>query len=176
MRGQHYLGTMEHPLTIRPALPEDALDLLRWRNDPLVRAMSRTSEPIPEASHLAWYTAACQDPNRLLLVGAVDGAAVGMVRFDRRPPTDWEANIMLAPEARGVGLAKDLLAAGLDRLEASHRVAVVLAAIRHSNTSSIRLFESLGFRLTDADREFRYFRLRCATEQDHGGNSATDDD
>jgi RimJ/RimL family protein N-acetyltransferase len=150
---------MEHPLTIRPALPEDAFDLLRWRNDPLVRAMSRTSEPIPEASHLAWYTAACQDPGRLLLIGAAAGETIGMVRFDHRLPGTWEISIMLAAQARGRGLAKDLLAAGLDRLDACHRGVVVLAEVRHSNTPSIRLFESLGFRLTDADQEFRHYRL-----------------
>ena len=149
---------MEHPLTIRPALPEDAFDLLRWRNDPLVRAMSRTGEPIPEASHLAWYTAACQDPNRLLLVGAVDGAAVGMVRFDRRPPTDWEVNIMLAAGVRGRGLGEALLRAGLSRLEALHGPVPVVAEIRASNTPSLRLFESLGFRLAGCAEGFLRYR------------------
>jgi len=145
-------------LAVRPARPADALELLRWRNDPLVRAMSRTGEPIAEAAHLAWYTEACRDPGRVLLIGCRAERALGMVRFDRRPPAAWEASILLAPEARGQGLGADLLALGLGRLESLQGPTEVLAQIRDSNAASIRLFESLGFRRSGSGQGFLRYR------------------
>lgn len=145
-------------LAVRSALPADAPEILRWRNDPLVRAMSRTGEPITEGAHLAWYTAACRDPGRMLLIGCRGDRSIGMVRFDHRPPSAWEASIVLAPEARGRGVGVDLLALGLGRLESLQGPTVVLAEIRDSNPASIRVFESLGFRLSGAGQGFLRYR------------------
>ena len=146
------------PLRVRPAAPADAQDLLRWRNDPLARAMSRNQAPILEEAHSAWYTAACRDPDSMLLIGCVGERPVGMVRFDRRPPSAWEASILLAPQARGRGLGRPLLESALGRLEALRGPTVVLAQVRDSNTASIRLFESLGFVRCGSDLGFLRYR------------------
>lgn len=156
--------TLETALRIGPALPADALELLRWRNDPLVRAMSRSGQPIPEEAHLAWYTATGRDPARLLLIGRCDGAAIGAVRFDRNAPAVWEVSILLAPEARGRRLGRGLLAAALTHLKSCHGPALVMAEVRESNIASIRLFESLGFMPTATEAGFRRYRWPCAAD------------
>jgi RimJ/RimL family protein N-acetyltransferase len=147
-------------------MPEDALDVLRWRNNPLVREMSRSHAPIPKQAHLAWYADSLENAKRLLLIGTAGEVKVGMARFDRQPLSVWEASIMLAPEFRGRGLGKDLLRAGIERLEALHGPTAVLAVIRISNAASIHLFESLGFILIGSDGEFwRYRRPPSGNEK-----------
>ena len=98
---------MSGAVTVRPARPADALDVLAWRNDPLTRAMSRDQEVVAEAAHLAWFTRALADPARTLLIGEAMGGKVGMVRIDRGAET--ELSINLNPAFRGQGLSRPLL-------------------------------------------------------------------
>ena len=132
-------------LVARPALPEDAMDVLHWRNDPKARAMSRQDGPIDEAVHRAWYSQVLSDPDRLLIIGVLVGQKIGMVRFDRRQLPVWEVSITLVPEVRGRGLGRRLLEMALKRLHSVHGSAEVLAAARSSNEPSVKLFRSLGF-------------------------------
>jgi RimJ/RimL family protein N-acetyltransferase len=137
-------------LVVRRALPEDVMDILHWRNDPHVCAMSRQNEPIHEAEHRTWYSRAVDDPDRLLIIGSLAGQKVGIVRFDRLQESLWEVSITLAPEARGQGLGRRLLELALECLHVAHASAEVLAVARLSNEPSVRLFLSLGFiRISD---------------------------
>ena len=82
----------------------DSLDSQRiwqWRNDPVTRAMSVTTEEIPWDRHRAWYSQAATDPSRVLLLVFEDDSPVGMVRFDLQALADAEVSINLNPQARG---------------------------------------------------------------------------
>lgn len=131
-------------MNIRRATFEDGLDILRWRNDPLTRSMSRDGSVIEEARHVAWFAQALDDPRRLLLVAEADGEKLGMVRFDEVAGR-WEASINLAREARGRGLARPILEGGLAVFAASQPSSPVEAEIRPENAASIRIFEAAGF-------------------------------
>lgn len=141
-------------LFVRQAQPEDAMDVFRWRNDPLVCAMSRHKEPISEAAHLIWYSQAVGDPNRLLLVGVLDGKSIGIVRFDRQEASLWEVSITTAQDARGKGLGQGLLGLALGRLHAVFPSASVLAVARLNNEPSLKLFHALGFNRDSDDGVF----------------------
>jgi len=132
-------------LLLRPATSGDALDILRWRNDPHTRSMSRDTSVIDVDAHLAWFAKALQDPSRLLLVAEAEGEKLGMVRFDEVDGC-WEVNINLAPEVRGQGLGAPLLKAGLSHFAERRPMVAVEAEIRPENAASIRIFESAGFR------------------------------
>jgi RimJ/RimL family protein N-acetyltransferase len=132
-------------LLIRRATLQDALDILRWRNDPLTRSMSRDTTIIDADAHLAWFARALEDPSRLILVAEAAGEKLGMARFDEAGGR-WEANINLAPEARGRGLGAPLLQAALGVFAEVWPTMAVEAEIRPENTASIRIFESSGFR------------------------------
>lgn len=135
---------------IRRATVQDALDILRWRNDPLTRAMSRDPTAIEEAAHLAWFARALEDPSRLLLVAEADGQQLGMVRFDEAQGR-WEASINVAPEARGRGLGAAMLKAGLAFFVREVAAEEVEAEIKPENTASLRIFEATGFRPAPSD-------------------------
>lgn len=146
-------------LIVRTAQPEDVMDVLRWRNDPLVCAMSRDTQPISEQIHKAWYSRAIDDPSRLLLIGVHDGQKIGMVRFDHRQASSWEVSIMVAPKARGQGMGRHLLQMALEQLRAVYAPTCLLATIRLNNQPSLRLFHALGFNQESDDGEFANLML-----------------
>lgn len=134
----------------RPATSDDALVLLRWRNDPSVRAVSRSSDPVPWDSHRTWLARVLEDPARRLYVVEHGGVQAGTVRFDRLGDeqggeTEWEVSITLAPEARGRGMAGDVLAAAEDAFTAEGQGARLVAAILPDNAPSQRLFARAGY-------------------------------
>ena len=129
-------------MTLRKATPEDASDLLAWRNDPVTRAMSRNSDPVEAAEHARWFQSALQDAACTLLIGEDDGRKIGMVRLSRGEET--EVSINLNPAVRGRGFSRELLTRAL----AQERGAL-LAVIKPENLASIRLFEGAGFVLEE---------------------------
>jgi len=140
------------PLSLRKATPDDASDLLAWRNDPVTRAMSRNSDLVDAADHARWFQRALQDVACTLLIGEDDGRKIGMVRLARGEET--EVSINLNPAVRGRGLSRELLIRAL----AQERGAL-LAVIKPENLASIRLFEGAGFVLQDThDGLSRYMR------------------
>ena len=130
------------PVILRRAAQDDALDVLRWRNDPVTRAMSRAQDVVEEAAHLAWFARAIDDPRRTLLIGELGGQKVGIVRFDHGEET--EVSINLNPDCRGRGLSYALLSEAL-----AYASGPVIAEIRPENLASVRLFERAGFVFTD---------------------------
>ncbi|MFB7889109.1 GNAT family N-acetyltransferase [Cellulosimicrobium cellulans] len=132
-------------LVARRATGDDALVLLRWRNDPSVRAVSRSSEPVPWRSHRTWLAQVLDDPGRRLYVVEHADVRVGTVRFDRRDEGEWEVSITLSPEARGHGLAGAVLAVAEDAFAAEEPAATLVAAILPDNAPSQRLFVRAGY-------------------------------
>jgi len=140
------------PVTLRKATPDDASDLLAWRNDPVTRAMSRNSDPVEAADHARWFQSALQDATCTLLIGEDDSRKIGMVRLSRGEET--EVSINLNPAVRGRGLSRELLMQAL-----AQESGALLAVIKPKNLASIRLFEGAGFVLEDThDGLSRYVR------------------
>ena len=133
-------------LHVRPASHDDAQDLLRWRNDPHTRAMSRHEDFINESDHCSWFAKVLQDPGKVLLIGLIGERSIGSARFDLMEPGVWEVNVALAPEARGQRLSCPFLAMALQYLYAKREVTTVLAEIKSCNEPSVRLFTGLGFK------------------------------
>jgi len=130
---------------VRPALPEDGQDLLDWRNDPATCANSLTGTGVEVAGHFAWLNRVLAAPDHLLLIGEAQGRKIGMVRFDRLWSAEWRVSITVAPEARGRGLGKTMMAAAMARLAAQFGPQPLLAEVRQENHPSRRLFEANGF-------------------------------
>ncbi|MBL8771318.1 MAG: GNAT family N-acetyltransferase [Phenylobacterium sp.] len=126
-------------MRLRRATEADCVDLWRWRNDPVTRAMSRTSDEVDLAAHTAWFRGALLNPSITLLIGETDDGKVGMVRFDHRDET--EVSINLNPAFRGQGLSMALLGQALESVAGA-----VFAEIKDENAASRRLFERAGFR------------------------------
>jgi len=146
------IGEAGSPVVARPATTGDSSLLMRWRNDPATREVSRTSDPVTWSGHTGWYERALADPARELYVAQRGSRPVGTVRFDEVTAAEWEVSITLAPEARGHGLARPVLAAGEAAFARRHPGVTLIAAVLPGNAPSQRLFARAGY-LRDPHRE-----------------------
>lgn len=136
-------------ITLKPADPapdsEDCRAVWEWRNDPVTRQMSRTTELIPWESHKRWYEKFARSPQTSLLIASIDGAPACMVRFDTLSPGACELHINLNPALRGKRHGGPILAAacayGFERLNFH----TIDANIKVENLPSIKIFEGCGF-------------------------------
>jgi UDP-2,4-diacetamido-2,4,6-trideoxy-beta-L-altropyranose hydrolase len=151
------------PLRLRLATATDEALLLRWANDPLVRANSFSPDPITPADHRQWFQAGLADPNRLLLIAEdSQGCPVGQIRFDRKllttSPETEEALIDLSMDrsARGQGLATALLRQGLQAMEQRWGPSIeAVGEVLVGNTASQATFARAGFSMDSSQRSSR---------------------
>jgi RimJ/RimL family protein N-acetyltransferase len=126
---------------LRPVTEADADLLLDWANDPVTRAASFHPDPIDRAGHVAWLASRLSSPTTGFWIGeADDGRPIGQVRVD-----GGEISISVAPDARGQGLGRALLAAAVDEAARTLAVERLLARVRLDNPASLALFASVGF-------------------------------
>lgn len=139
-------------MTLRPLDPErdgSALHAIFGDEESCRFLPHRAKESVAQTvSMLRSWTDGYEDTSWAIVEGA-DGPAVGRVALYRpgADPEIWEAAIMIAPAARGRGLAAPAMARALDRVFAEKGARRVFADIDPENAASIRLFERLGFSL-----------------------------
>lgn len=138
---------------LRSVQEGDEALLLRWANDPQVRARSFTSDQIAPYDHRRWFRSTLADPDRLLLIATTaDGCPIGQIRFERQPPDPEsaarEATVGLSLDrcARGYGLAVDLVLRGLRVIEQYWGPQTeVVAEVLNTNAASNACFSRAGF-------------------------------
>lgn len=131
-------------VTLRPASPGDCDAMLQWQSEPRARRFARNPTAPARVEHAAWLDRTLTDPQSLLNVIVADGCPVGTLRFDRGPSGEWEVSILIAGEARSLGVGRAALAAGRRLLPEANLVAEIHA----DNTASHRLFQAAGYRRT----------------------------
>lgn len=149
---------MSDVIDLRSATEEDSLDIWRWRNDEVTRAMFKHQDHIDWGVHDLWFSEALVDRDKILLVGfqVNDGEKVGVVRFDCDGSGKAEVSINLNPDFRGKGLSKLMLNKSLDYLLSSG-VFLCVSKVKKINLPSVNLFYSLGFFLKSQDQEYFIF-------------------
>ena len=144
---------IQSAISLRPAGAGDEALLLRWANDPQVRASSFSPNLIARLDHHNWFLQGLADPNRLLLIAtAADGCPIGQIRFDRQPlPThDGSAeaivDVSLDSCVRGFGLSAELVRLGLQAMEQTWGSEIeAVAKVLKSNRASNACFNRAGF-------------------------------
>lgn len=131
-------------ITVHDATMDDCLHLLRWRNDPATRAVSRSTEAIGLDSHAPWLERTLQRDDRELLIVEFERRPVGMVRFDAEDSA-WEISINMAPESRGRGYARAALSEAEQLFFRRHPGTSIVAFIRADNAASAGLFDRAGY-------------------------------
>ena len=99
-------------LHIRQVVLDDVRMLLDWRNDPLTRKQSRSSEEISWEMHLSYVTNVIEGrvPTRhLYLVENEEGTPVGTVRSDASDDGYIEISYTVAPGSRGKGIGSAMV-------------------------------------------------------------------
>lgn len=141
-------------MTLRPARAADEGLLLDWANEPAVRAQSFDSTPITPEGHSAWFAARLADTARtaMFIAESTAGLPLGQVRFAERGG-EWEVNYSVDASVRGLGLGRHLMEAAMATLRDARGAVPIIASVKPDNTTSARVFESLGFRRVEVDRQ-----------------------
>jgi spore coat polysaccharide biosynthesis predicted glycosyltransferase SpsG/RimJ/RimL family protein N-acetyltransferase len=132
-------------LRYRPVRLVDGDLLLSWRNDPEVRAASRSTAHIGQDEHRGWLTRTLAMPDRLLLVVERDREPIGTVRFDRN---DDKAEIAttVARDRRSQGVGRQMIREASELYLSAHPdVTEIFADVRGSNQRSLTAFRRAGF-------------------------------
>lgn len=127
-------------MKLRGATWADRDRLLAWRNDPLTLQGSLTDAAVEPDEHYQWLRKSLVSASRRLLIAEVDGLPVGTARLDYSRE-GCELSWTIAPEARGRGLGKQLVAL------AAALAPTVFARIRSDNAASLAIARACGFRL-----------------------------
>lgn len=133
-------------LALRVAGSDDRDLLLAWANDAETRAASFHPGHIDRATHAAWFAERLAKSDGRIWIGVVDGVPIGQIRVDRDADGRGEVSISVAEEARGRGLARGLLLAGMAAATRELGVSTFVALVRPENTRSLALFRGAGFR------------------------------
>ncbi|RYY49872.1 MAG: N-acetyltransferase family protein [Chitinophagaceae bacterium] len=113
------------------------------------RLVTADTSPVAVADKVDWFNAH-QPQTRPLWVVESEGGIIGWVSYNSfygRPAYAGtaELSIYLAPEARGKGLGKEILAYSISRAGAL-QIHSILGFIFSHNKPSIKLFEQAGFK------------------------------
>jgi len=138
---------------MRQAGPEDALLLLGWRNDPLTRENSENTAEVEREEHMAWFRSALSDPDYLIYLAVADDLPVGVARAERKENA-WLLSWSIAPECRGRGFGREMVAALIEKLDG-----LIRARIRKGNIASQKIARSVGMYLEGEEGEMEIWEL-----------------
>lgn len=135
------------------------VDVLPWRNDPLVYIWSRTDRPISLNEHRAWFEARKQKlADEPIFSYRENNLFVGMARIDKVAEDTFEVSLLVNPNQRSGGYGKQILADVckyflLNKSSDSKLVAV----IHQENLISQSLFTGLGFNPISVQKHLQTF-------------------
>lgn len=125
--------------------------IFRLANDELCRKMSFKSEPVSWPTHEAWFNARLAEGIPWFLASH-GGNPCGYARFQAPAGQTWQKNsceavvsIALAPQFRGLGLAKELLARAAAQVLAATNVRRIRAFVKNENRASLAVFTKCHF-------------------------------
>ena len=128
-------------ITLRHASLADAERLHNWRNDIEARNNSLDTDPIPFERHVEWLRAALGRGNPTILIAEEQGSPVGVVRYAKINDDEVKLSWIVAPSARGRGIATHMVTLTADGPLRKMRIH---ADIKAANEASIRVAQAAG--------------------------------
>jgi UDP-2,4-diacetamido-2,4,6-trideoxy-beta-L-altropyranose hydrolase len=156
---------VERELSLRLVCESDCRLLYEWAVDPVARVASFHSAAISWEGHTRWFRERMQDPQSIIYIGEnAAGVPVGLVRFQIKGERA-ALSVNVAPEFRGKGWGRELIAFSTRTLAHARSVQKIDALVKPENRASVRLFEASGFRRTGkqrvADQDALLFTWEC---------------
>ncbi len=145
-------------MKLRKAQMEDALEVLRWRNDESTRKNSFNHDEISEESHLNWFKTKLEDRKCFMFILEDDSKPVGSVRVDVVDETG-EISYMIAPESRGKGYGNAALEL-LNMEKDIEELRALVGFVDTTNTASAKCFEKNGYSKLYAGNINCYIKIR----------------
>jgi UDP-2,4-diacetamido-2,4,6-trideoxy-beta-L-altropyranose hydrolase len=147
-------------LWLRPAGPDDADRVLAWRNDDEAVRWSATHDAVDASEHASWFATLLTDAGRRLMIGEVDGDAVGFVRVD---VVDGVGTVSVAVDraVRGQGIGLGLLRELGDAMRADQQTVALRACVHPDNAASHHIFGAAGFEAVGVEPDTGFTVYRC---------------
>jgi UDP-2,4-diacetamido-2,4,6-trideoxy-beta-L-altropyranose hydrolase len=145
-------------LQLRPATFRDGETIWHWRSEIKTPVFLRSGETATLPDHLTWFAEALAATDRHLFIAETSGP-VGHLRLDDLGAGRARVSIILAPQARGQGLAVPALAA-LGAEAAALGFVELIAEVHAENAASIRAFATAGFKPRSGEDGFLIFERR----------------
>jgi UDP-2,4-diacetamido-2,4,6-trideoxy-beta-L-altropyranose hydrolase len=132
-------------LKLRRAQMDDADFIWRLSNDPTVRAVSFSTDPIPWENHVKWLKGKLSDSSCIFFIAEIAGVPIGQVRFDIK---NGEAVISVSLESsyRGKGIGSSLMALSTSRIFELADLDRIQAYVKPDNKASIYSFLKANFK------------------------------
>lgn len=132
-------------LKLRRAQLRDCKVIWEWANDPLVRQVSFSCNPIPWADHAKWFAAKLGNPNvRYFVAEDEKGSPAGQIWYEITGQ-ESTVSVSLPPETRGKGFGPRLITLGSEALFSDTPVRLIHAYIKPNNEASLKAFRYAGF-------------------------------
>jgi UDP-2,4-diacetamido-2,4,6-trideoxy-beta-L-altropyranose hydrolase len=140
-----WLHLNETTLLLRRVTDDDCRLVWQWANDPMVREVSFSDEPISWKNHVRWFSARQQDPHCYFWIACDrDGHPVGQVRFEARSdPVTISVSLDAKHHGRSLGVLLIWLAS--QKLFCETAIDGINAYIKPDNERSVRAFSKAGF-------------------------------
>ncbi len=148
---------MKQPILIRDATEADLAAIRDIYNDAVEHTTAIWNDQLIDVENRRAWLEMRRAKGFPVLVAEMDGKVAGYASYG-----DWRAfdgyrhtvehSVYVHKDARGAGIGRALMEALIGRAREG-RVHVMIAAIEAGNTASIRLHESLGFRLVGIHEE-----------------------
>lgn len=149
-------------LTCRRATAADSRAVWAWRHVGGANRFYANPAPVPFPGHDTWFRAALAAGTRSLLIAEdAAGTPIAHLRLDPDGQEGAAASvsIVLAPEARGRGLAGPALRCAIWAAE-DQGLLLLRAEVHEQNAPSLHLFRVAGFEEVAPEAPFRHFELR----------------
>lgn len=123
--------------------------------------VSNFDENYPTVAELCDHLVAlARQPGNVLLVDSIGKKKLGFIHIEPRGPHKLrhtaELTMGVSPEARGLGIGRELLDAALEKLRAEGQIEILYLSVRADNIAAIRLYERCGFeKLTLLERDIQ---------------------
>ncbi len=132
-------------LKLRFVIAEDCKMIWEWANDPAIRSVSFSTEPISWENHSKWFSAKLLDPDCLFfIVLGSDDIPIGQIRYEVGG-NEAVVSVSVAPGERGKGYGSQIIQSASQKVFESTPIVLIHAYIKPDNLSSIRAFTRAGF-------------------------------
>ncbi len=145
---------------LRKATIDDMKMIYDWANDPVTRASSFQTEPIPWETHVAWFKRTLEREDALIYVLMDDNAPVGQARATITEGIATVAN-NIAPDQRGKGYGTWSLTLLTPKVleDYSGEIHAFISEVKPDNVASIKNITRSGYHFVEENEKEQVYRI-----------------
>jgi len=123
-----------------------------------IRKFSGNPKPISWDEHKNWFLKKLADKKCKFFILEHQGLNIGSIRFDSEENGEMVISYLIEPDFQGKGYGKLILKEGVERLKNDKpEIKNVCGFVKKANTTSIKIFERLGYcKITDDGKILKF--------------------